>query len=70
MIKEKNDFLKKLENIKIVYQETFARSIENELYVWGGAFHTPHRIKNGKLIDIVDIKISRGGYGCFINKEG
>lgn len=49
-------------------------SSDGQLYVWGegyfGKFYTPHRIKSGKMIEIKDFNVSRGGVACIIDLKG
>lgn len=44
------------------------------MYVWGegsfGKFHSPHRIKSAKKMEISDFQISRGGIAMLITQQG
>ena len=51
-----------------------ALSADCDLLVWGegtfGKFHTPHRIKSAKTLDIHDLHISRQGLAVVLSRSG
>ena len=51
-----------------------ALAADGDLLVWGegtfGQFHTPHRIKSAKTLDIHDLQISRGGLAVLVSRSG
>lgn len=51
-----------------------ALGADGDLLVWGegtfGKFHTPHRIKSAKTLDIHDLHISRQGLAIILSRAG
>ena len=51
-----------------------ALSADGLLFVWGegtfGKFHSPHRVKSSKRIEIVDFQLSRSGLAAIVTQDG